>query len=201
MSATPKPPEHARSKILRLPFADRMAFNAMVRDGYAGKALIQWLSEHGVPGVSPANLTKYKHSPAYRAWMSEETLVSRDQQKAENAMQLAAAIGGSCSDRLKGILAGSLYKSMPDASSDDLKPMVNALRAITDAERLEIERRADERKDRALAMQEAKFRRDSCELFEKWYSDKHVADIMSNPSISGEQRTELLGRQLFGEDW
>jgi hypothetical protein len=178
-----------------------MAFNAMVRDGYAGKALIQWLADHGVPGVSHPNLTRYKRSPAYRAWLSEETLVSRDQQKAESAMQLATAIGGSCSDRLKGILAGSLYKSMPDAAADDLKPMVNALRAITDAERLEIERRADERKDRALAMQEAKFHRDSLELFKKWYADAHVAEIMANQSLSSEERTQLLGRQLFGEDW
>jgi hypothetical protein len=194
MSATPKPAEEARSKILRLSFADRMIFNAMVRERYTGKTLIQWLTNHGVPGVTPPNLTRYKRSPAYRAWLSEETLVARDQQKAENAMRLAVAIGGSCSDRLKGILAGSLYKSMPDADPDNMKPMVNALRAITDAERLEIERRADQRK-------EAQFRRDSLELFKQWYADAHVAEIMANQSLSSEARTQLLGRQLFGEDW
>jgi hypothetical protein len=202
MSATVKAPEESRSKIGRLPFADRMAFNRMVRDGFKGRALIAWLEEHGVAGVNAENLRKYRHSPAYRAWLFEEALVDRDRAAAENSMRLAEALGGSASDKLKSILAGKLYPLLSAiGSSEDVGALVPALRAVTEAEKLDLQRQTVAQRDALLELERKKFQRQSIEMFLKWRADKRVLEIADNDAIPEEDRTNQLGRAIFGEDW
>lgn len=153
-----KSPDESRSKIGRLAFADRMAFNRMVRDGYKGRVLIDWLAAHGVGGVNAENLRKYRHSPAYKAWLVEEGAVDRDREAAEQSMRLAEALGGSASDKLKAILAGKLYPLLSNiATPDEIGAIVPALRAVTDAEKLDLQRRTADQRDEALRLEREKF--------------------------------------------
>jgi len=197
MSATSlKPSDAARSKILRLPFADRMEFNRLVRDGFKGRALSAWLAEKGIPGVTAENLRKYRQSPAYRVWLSEESQVERDRSSTENAMRLAEALGGSASDKLKAILAGTLFRVMPNAGTEDTTRLVSALRAVTEAERLELQRRAADQRDEALALERQKFQSDTCELFLRWYRDARAADI-ANSKATNAEKIVALRKEFF----
>lgn len=158
MSDSIKSPDEARSKIGRLPFADRMAFNRMVRDGFKGRALIDWLAAHGVGGVNAENLRKYRHSPAYKAWLTEESRVDRDREAAEQSMRLADSLGGSASDKLKSILAGKLYPLLAGIGNpEEIAAIVPAVRAVTDAEKLDLQRRNADRLDDALRLERDKF--------------------------------------------
>ena len=186
---------------MRLPFTERMQFNRMVRSGFKGRALIEWLAEHGVPGVNGPNLYKYKRSPDFRAWLDEEKQVDVDREGSERAMRLAAAIGGSASEKLKSILAGSLFKLMPNAGAEDTAKLVAAVRAVTEAERLELQRRQVGQRDEVIALENRKFNRRSVELFVEWDADKKAREILDSPDGSADEKTELLGKHIFGEDW
>lgn len=156
MSAKQK--DESRSKIGRLQFSDRMAFNRLVREGYKGRVLIEWLAAHGVGGVNAENLRKYRHGPAYKAWLAEESTVDRDREAVEQSMRLADSLGGSASDKLKGILAGKLYPLLAGIGNpEEIAAIVPALRAVTDAEKLDLQRRTADQRDEALRLEREKF--------------------------------------------
>jgi len=196
-ATTTKPPDQARSKILRLAFADRMQFNRLARDNYTGSALIAWLAAHGVPDVNPENLRKYKLSREYRAWLDEEANVQADCDRAEKAMRLAEALGGSASEKLKSILAGKLYGLLDEIGDPEkAQSLVAAVRAVTDAERLDLQRQQLAQRDQALAMQREKMEVQSCELFLKWMQDKRALAI-ADGKTSNAEKIAALRREFF----
>lgn len=150
--------DESRSKIGRLSFADRMVFNRMVREGYKGTVLIEWLAAHGVGGVNAENLRKYRHGPTYKSWLAEESAVDRDREAVEQSMRLADSLGGSASDKLKSILAGKLYPLLAGIGNpEEIAAIVPALRAVTDAEKLDLQRRTADQRDEALRLEREKF--------------------------------------------
>ena len=54
--------------------------------------------------------------------------------------------------------------------------------------------------EEALRLAEKKFRRDTCELFLKWYGDQAAKEIASG-NLSHSDKIEKLGQTMFGEDW
>lgn len=183
MNDSTKPADQVRSKILRLGFRDRMEFNRLVRDRIRGPVLIVWLAEHGVPDVSARNLSKYKRSPAYKGWLAEQTAVERDRETGENAMRLAEAMGGCASDKLRSMLAGKLYQFVTAATPEDLNRLVPAVRAVIEAERFHFEKRK------------------AVEIALQICADQTAKDIVANPDLTNDKKTDLIGRQIFGEDW
>lgn len=153
-----KPPDQARGKIMRLPFAERMAFNRMVRDGFTARALISWLASHGLPGVNAENIRKYRQTIHYKEWLADEARVESEKLVAEQAMRLAEAIGGSASEKVKSILASKIFQVMPAMSDpDNIGKLISAVRSITEAERLELQRRQADQRDSALMLEREKF--------------------------------------------
>lgn len=56
-------------------------------------------------------------------------------------------------------------------------------------------------KDRkALALDEQRFRRETCELFLKWAEDQRARDIAASP-VSNADKIDQLAKLMFGEDW
>lgn len=55
-------------------------------------------------------------------------------------------------------------------------------------------------KEGALALEQQKFQRVTCELFLKWFEDKLARDIASGSS-SNSEKINKLGELMFGEDW
>jgi hypothetical protein len=197
-----KSDDQARGKILRLPFDARMEFNRMVRDGFKGPFLIDWLAAHGVPDVNAQNLTDYRRSRHYQDWLAEEAEIERDRANIENAMRLAESMGGSASEQLTRVLAGKLFSfSRELGDPSELKALVGAFSAITDAERLQLQRRQTDQKEEQLDLARKKFQRDTCELIIKYVAEKKVVDIAADATIGNDAKIEMLGQMLFQENW
>lgn len=153
-----KAASESRSKIGRLPFARRMEFNRKLRDGFQNAVLTAWLAERGVPGVNAENIRKYKIGRAYKQWLAEEEAIRREADAVEQSMRLAEALGGTASDKLKSVLAGKLYPLLTGISQpDEIKALIPALRAVTDAEKLELLRRSADQRDDILQLDREKF--------------------------------------------
>jgi len=197
-----KSDDQARGKILRLPFDARMQFNRMVRDGFKGPVLTDWLTAHGVPDVNAQNLTDYRKSRHYQDWLAEEAEIERDRAGIENAMRLAESMGGSASEQLTRVLAGKLFTfSREVGDPTELKALVGAFSAITDAERLQLQRRQTDQKDEALDLARKKFQRETCELFVRYVADKQAVQIAADSTLGNDAKIELLGQMLFKENW
>ncbi len=52
----------------------------------------------------------------------------------------------------------------------------------------------------ALKLDQARFRRETCELFLQWAADQRARDIAAGPA-SNADKIEQLGALMFGEDW
>ena len=55
-------------------------------------------------------------------------------------------------------------------------------------------------KERELNVTEAKFRRETCELFLKWSEDKQAREVAGS-NLSYTDKIEQLGQTMFGESW
>jgi len=83
--------------------------------------------------------------------------------------------------------------AMKLSAGDNLEPLAIFLKRWQDETALE-----GQREDRKLEQQ--RFNRQTTELFIKWSEDKRAQEILATP-VSNDQKTELLGKLLFGEDW
>jgi len=200
MSATAtKSPDQARGKIMRLPFKTRMAFNRAVRDGYTGRELIAWLKQHNLPGVNAQNISKYKRSASYRNWLEEEKDIERDRHDTEQAMRLADALGGSASDKLKSIFAGTLFKLSRGLSDpDELAPLIRAFNAVTRAEAVNVQRQRAGQLERMVDLREIEVQRRTCELFITWIKDRFAREIAEG-AMDNAAKIEALRKHYFAD--
>jgi hypothetical protein len=184
---------------MRLPFAERMAFNRMLRENFTGKVLADWLSAKGVPGVNSENLRKYRTSKHYKSWLAEESDIERDRDKVENSMRLAEALGGTASEKLKSILAGKLYRLLETISDPlEIQQIVKAVQSVTQAERLELQRRQVDLRDQALSIERDRFERETCEMFLRWVKDARAREIADSQATNADKIATL--RQAFFAD-
>jgi hypothetical protein len=66
---------------------------------------------------------------------------------------------------------------------------------------LVLKARDQEHDERSLRIAEQKFRRETCELFAKWAQDQRALEIAVSSEIGADEKTEMLGKLIFGEDW
>lgn len=52
----------------------------------------------------------------------------------------------------------------------------------------------------SLKLDQARFRRETCELFLQWAADQRARDIAASPTSNAE-KIQQLGALMFGEDW
>lgn len=188
-----KTPDQARSKIMRLPFAARMQFNRMVREGFTGRVLAGWLAEHGVPDVNAENLRKYRASREYRQWLAEEQQVEHGRETAEQAMRLADALGGSANEKLKNILASKLFTILPGMDKpEDIKSVVAAVQSVIEAERLELQRRQADQKDEHLNLEKEKFRWAVASKVLEFAKDERVKEIAGQSDKTQEDKIKAI---------
>lgn len=82
----------------------------------------------------------------------------------------------------------------------DLDRQIAKTNAEIELEKLKLARVKAEQKDRDFALEKAKFKRTTCELFVKWYADKRAQEIMTSGASQSEM-IEALGRAMFPDDW
>jgi hypothetical protein len=72
---------------------------------------------------------------------------------------------------------------------------------VTNAKKVGLDQKKVEQAAADLDLRQKKFQRDTTQLFVKWYKDKRVSDVVEDSRISTDEKTELLGQIMFGEDW
>jgi hypothetical protein len=214
-----------KGKIGRLPWQIRQQLNVRIRDGVPDTDIIAWLNalpetkavlsdlsfggrRATVPEITPANLSEYRRAGGpYEEWLSKQERVDAVQTMSEFALRMAQAVGGDVNQTAVAVAGGKILEILEGSEGDDLVKYAAALsslnrseadkvKAATTLEMLSVRRRQ-------LALDEARFERQTCELFIKWYADKQAAEIAgstSAPDIKIDQlRTLMFGAPAASE--
>lgn len=202
-----KNPEYQadKSKIGRLPFAIRNAVAKMLRDGATARQVCEFVNasadfsalrrETGCAPLNAQNVTDWR-SGGYIAWCREQQRAERLRALAESAYHIAEATGGSPAGVGSSILAGRLVDMLENADDSSALELAGALvnlrRGENEAARLELDRRRADLQRESLELERDKYRRQTCELFLKWYSDRKAVLIADGPGTNEEKVKALL---------
>jgi len=199
-----------RSKIGRLPWSVRNELCERLLDGASGSAVLRWINAHPAckkavaTPINAQNLSAWRQT-GYAAWLRERDKARQVREYAETASHIAAAAGGDPAAVGARILAGKMLGMLEAVDSETASDFAAAVARLrkgeSDAAKIDIDRQKADIARQALDLEKAKFKRLTCELFVKWYKNQKVAAIMDDASTDSDQKTEALGRTLFGDLW
>lgn len=201
-----------KGKIARLPHSIRQELNTRLRDGFSGTDILQWVNElpearsiladqFGGEPIKPQNLTDWRQG-GYNDWLLGHEQYEQARLTTDHAQYICSSLGLDPSDALSVIITGHLVKLLGgDASLDDLAKLGPLFNAVTNVRKVGLDQRKVDQADADLNLRQKKFQRDTTELFVKWYKDKRATDIVEDSGMSTDQKTEILGKIMFGEDW
>lgn len=203
-----------RSKIGRLPFAVRNELNERIRDGAQGAELLDWLNglketkkvlrEMKSDAVNAQNLTDWR-STGYKDWLDDQADADRFRRLAEVSHTLATAAGGSAAGVACNIATAKIMDALEGADEDKIADLTRALAALRSGENaaqkvaLAEEKNAIQKEQ--LELSRAKFERDTARLFVKWAQNRDALSIAADKRIGSDEKTERLGRLMFGDLW
>jgi len=220
-----------RSKIGRLPFAIRNELNERIRDGAQGPELLTWLNglketrrilremaggaersprptdgRAGAP--SPAiiaqNLTDWRSS-GYADWLKDQEHADRIRRLAEISATIASSAGGNAAGVGCNIATAKimdiLEETDPEKVADLAKALVQLRASENAAQKVALAKEKNAIAEEQLSLSRAKFERDTARLFVKWAQNKNAVDLATDSRMSGDEKTERLGRLMFGDLW
>ena len=203
-----------RSKIGRLPFAVRNELNERIRDGAQGAELLDWLNglketkkvlrEAKEAAVNAQNLTDWR-STGYKDWLDDQADADRFRRLAEVSHTLATAAGGSAAGVACNIATAKIMDALEGADEDKIADLTRALAALRSGENaaqkvaLAEEKNAIQKEQ--LELSRAKFERDTTRLFIKWAQNRDALSIAADKRLGSDEKTERLGRLMFGDLW
>lgn len=207
-------PTTPKGKIARLPARLREAVNRRLHDGETAGQILPWLNSQpevlkmlelhfdGEP-VSAQNLSAWRQG-GFQKWLAEREEIESTKALAAFASDLAAAAGGDMAAGAKAIATG---KIMARLQSDelDIGTLLGLVKATKDMHGSDVDAaklRQAERKlandERDLALRQAKFERETAELFLKWYDDKAAREIAASKETK-EVKMDALVQLIFGQ--
>ena len=203
-----------RSKIGRLPFAIRNELNERIRDGAQGAELLDWLNglketrrilrEARSGPVNAQNLTDWR-STGYADWLADQADADRIRRLAEVSQTLAAAAGGNVAGVGCSIATAKIMDVLEAADDDkvaDLAAALVKLRASENAaQKVALAEEKNAIQKEQLSLSRAKFERDTARLFIKWAQNKDALALATDRRLGGDEKTERLGRLMFGDLW
>jgi len=215
----PEEPAPARKgKIARMPVAIRNEVNRRLMDGQTGPEIIAWLHQQEVvlqvldkhfseEPISPQNLSEWRQG-GYQDWLERQEKIDRTKDLAEFALKLGQAAGGSIVDGSAAIAGGRIMEMLENVETQHLPKFIGALVGLRsteiEAQKLKANMAFTEiklkNKREELDLAQKKFRRQSLEMFFKWYADEKARQIMEGRG-SNTEKMELLGQHIFGEAW
>lgn len=203
-----------RSKIGRLPFAVRNELNERIRDGAQGAELLDWLNglketkkilrEMESDAVNAQNLTDWRSS-GYRDWLDDQDRADRIRRLAEVSQTLATAAGGNAAGVGCNIATAKIMDILEAADEDQVADLATALVKLRASENaaqkvaLAEEKNAIQKEQ--LELSRAKFERDTTRLFIKWAQNRDALSIATDRRLGSDEKTERLGRLMFGDLW
>ena len=203
-----------RSKIGRLPFAIRNELNERIRDGAQGAELLDWLNglketkrilrEMKSGPVNAQNLTDWRSS-GYKDWLDDQKDADRIRRLAEVSQTLATAAGGNVAGVGCSIATAKIMDALEAADDDKIADLAKALVQLRSSENaaqkvaLAEEKNAIQKEQ--LELSRAKFERDTTRLFIKWAQSKDALALATDKRLGSDEKTERLGRLMFGDLW
>lgn len=203
-----------RSKIGRLPFAVRNELNERIRDGAQGAELLAWLNglketkrilrEMKSGEVNAQNLTDWR-STGYKDWLEDQGEADRIRRLAEVSQTLAAAAGGNVAGVGCSIATAKIMDALESADDDKVSDLATALVKLRASENAAQKVALAEEKNalakEQLSLSRAKFERDTTRLFIKWAANKDALALATDRRLGSDEKTERLGRLMFGDLW
>ena len=203
-----------RSKIGRLPFAIRNELNERIRDGVGGPEILAWLN--GLPStrkiirelksgeINAQNLTDWRSS-GYRDWLEDQSQADRIRRLAEISQTLASAAGGNAAGVCCNIATAKIMDALESADEEQVADLAKALVQLrageNAAQKVALAEEKNAIQKEQLELSRAKFERDTARLFVKWAQNKDALSIATDRKLGGDEKTERLGRLMFGDLW
>lgn len=203
-----------RSKIGRLPFAIRNELNERIRDGVGGPEILAWLN--GLPStrkiirelksgdINAQNLTDWRSS-GYRDWLEDQCQADRIRRLAEISQTLASAAGGNAAGVGCNIATAKIMDALESADEEQVADLAKALVQLrageNAAQKVALAEEKNAIQKEQLELSRAKFERDTARLFVKWAQNKDALSIATDRKLGGDEKTERLGRLMFGDLW
>lgn len=203
-----------RSKIGRLPFAIRNELNERIRDGVGGPEILAWLN--GLPStrkiirelksgdINAQNLTDWRSS-GYRDWLEDQCQADRIRRLAEISQTLASAAGGNAAGVGCNIATARIMDALESADEEQVAALAKALVQLrageNAAQKVALAEEKNAIQKEQLELSRAKFERDTARLFVKWAQNKDALSIATDRRLGGDEKTERLGRLMFGDLW
>ena len=203
-----------RSKIGRLPFAIRNELNERIRDGVGGSEILAWLN--GLPStrkivrelksgeINAQNLTDWRSS-GYRDWLEDQSQADRIRRLAEISQTLASAAGGNAAGVCCNIATAKIMDALESADEEQVADLAKALVQLrageNAAQKVALAEEKNAIQKEQLELSRAKFERDTARLFVKWAQNKDALSIATDRKLGGDEKTERLGRLMFGDLW
>lgn len=199
------------SKIATLPAAIREELNARLLNGEMGSGILAWLNSlpevqrilderWGEQPVSQQNLSEWRKGE-YQTWLDRRDKIDALKILADHARKMAEAAGGSISEGAAAVAGGRILELLEAAEGEDLVNLGIALAKLRDADAKLLNARVNQEnlkaKDRALNLAEAKFQRETAQLFLKWYADKRAVEIAEGKSAKTVKMDRLV-QLMFG---
>jgi len=200
-----------KGKIARLPEPMREQLNRRIYDGQSGRAVLAWLNAQpealavlkserfgGKPhnlAFDDNNLAEWKRG-GYQDWLRDEKRMATIRERAELAMRMARAAGGSLSENLLARIAAEIDEKLDGISDDDYGKLVPVLQTIIQADKLRLDqaRLGEQRAAHALARE--RFERETCGLLLRMFNDERARQIAEGPE-SNEEKIDAMRREYF----
>ena len=203
-----------RSKIGRLPFAIRNELNERIRDGVGGPEILAWLNadketrkilrELKSGEINAQNLTDWRSS-GYRDWLEDQGQADRIRRLAEISQTLASAAGGNAAGVGCNIATAKIMDALESADEEQVADLAKALVQLrageNAAQKVALAEEKNAIQKEQLELSRAKFERDTARLFVKWAQNKDALSIATDRKLGGDEKTERLGRLMFGDLW
>jgi hypothetical protein len=190
-------------KIAHLPAEIREQINRRLYDGQTGKQIIRWLKtqmhEVASADISDSNISQWRQG-GYQDWLKDEAQVTRTRQRAELAMRLAKAAGGSVSQSVCAQLAGRIDEKLDCLSDEDIEKMKPLLDTLNEAEKMRLKRIEVDQKVKALNLLREKFEVETCEKFVEWSKDETSRQILDSDVSTSEKVAALRKRHYADVD-
>lgn len=207
-------PRARRGKIAKLPAEIRAEVNRRLHDGQTGTKLLEWLNadarvktvldaQFAGAAINDQNLTEWRQG-GFMDWLEE-----RERLDALKELSLfaggAVKSGGNLADGAAAVAAGRLITAIDGADDEQLVKIAGAIAILRggdiESRRLQLVEQKVKQGDRKLAFDEKRWQMRTVELLIEHLKDSEALRIATQPGLDNDERTELLGKRLFGEDW
>jgi len=207
-------PRTRRGKIAKLPAEIRAEVNRRLHDGQPGADIMGWLNadarvrailatQFAGADINDQNLTEWRQG-GYLDWLDE-----RERLDALKEVSLfaggAVKSGGNLADGAAAIAAGRLIAAIESADDDQLLKISGAIASLrsgdTEAKRVKLLEERVKQTGRKQEFDEKRWRIRTVELVLEQLKDSDALRVATAPNVPDSQKTEILGKRIFGEDW